>query len=252
MTQVAVKLTKVSKKYILAHEKPGMVKNIFGRKTKEEFWALKNINLNIKKGEKVGIVGPNGAGKTTLLKIISGITTPTAGKVTTKGKIVSLLNLQAGFHPELTGEENLYLNGLLIGMDKGRVKRKKRQIVALADIGKFIDAPFYTYSAGMKFRLAFAVAIASQCDVLLIDEIFVAGDNNFQRKIYSSLNEVQKNRDITTIVTSHISFFTWDFANKFYKIERGRLKSMSSKEMLSTMKSERKRWLQAFPILKDI
>src|SRR3990167_3803963 len=113
MDNLAIRLSGVSKKYTLHHEKPTLIENILSRKNDEEFWALKNINLEIKKGEKLGIIGPNGSGKTTLLEIIAGITIPTKGKVVTKGKIVSLIELQAGFHPELTGEENIFLNGML-------------------------------------------------------------------------------------------------------------------------------------------
>lgn len=242
MTQVAVKLNKVSKRYILAHEKPRMIQNIFGRKIKEEFWALKNINLSIKKGEKVGIMGPNGAGKTTLLKIISGITTPTAGKVTTNGKIVSLLDLQAGFHPELTGEENIHLNGMLIGMDKDEIRSRKEEIITFADIGEFIDAPFYTYSAGMKFRLAFSIAIASRCEILIMDEIFVTGDFDFQKKTLSAIKDIQKKNKMTTIVCSHIPWYIWKLSNVFYALDQGKISRKPADEIFKIVKTREKQW----------
>src|SRR3989304_6408892 len=170
MNDIAVKLTAVSKKYIVHHEKPTLVENILSRGKNEEFWALKDINLTIQKGEKVGIIGPNGSGKTTLLEIIAGITSSTKGKVATYGKLVSLIELEAGFHPELTGEENIFLNGLLVGMPKEEVRTKFKDIVSFADIGRFIDAPFYTYSEGMKLRLGFSILAHTSPDIVLLDE----------------------------------------------------------------------------------
>lgn len=202
MNDLAVKLINLTKIYQVHHEKPTLIENLFGRGGKEMFIALDNINLEIKKGEKVGIVGCNGSGKTTLLKIISGITTPTRGKVKTWGKLVSLINLNAGFHPELTGQENVYLNGLLMGMSRGETKSKFEEIEAFADIGSFINAPMYTYSEGMKLRLGFSVAVATNPEILVLDEGIGVGDETFRKKSVKKINEMLKSGK-TIIVVSH-------------------------------------------------
>jgi len=150
-TDIAIKLTNVSKKYIVRHEKPTLVEKLINGK-KEEFWALKDINLEIKRGEKIGIIGPNGSGKTTLLKLITGISSPTSGTIERNGEIISLIDLEAGFHPDLTGIQNIYLNGMIIGMNKTEINSKLKKIIDYADIGRFIDVPLFTYSEGMKFR----------------------------------------------------------------------------------------------------
>lgn len=208
-----VELKKISKKYHSSFNKDG-------------FYALKNINLKIKKGGRVGIMGPNGAGKTTLLKIISGVAFPTAGQLKVNGRIVSLIDLEAGFEPDLTGRENIFVNGLIIGMKKEEIKQKFDQIIKFADIGKFIDSPFFTYSSGMKFRLAFAIAIASDCDVLIIDEIFQAGDFDYKIKTMKKIKNLQKNNpNLTTIICSHLPLFMWSFADTFYELKNHALKS---------------------------
>ncbi|PIR58748.1 MAG: ABC transporter ATP-binding protein, partial [Candidatus Pacebacteria bacterium CG10_big_fil_rev_8_21_14_0_10_56_10] len=156
---VAIQLTNVTKTYQLRQEKPTFVEQVMCRFQSSRFTALDNVNLTIYKGEKIGIVGPNGSGKTTLLKIIAGITTPDRGRVITNGKVVSLIDLTAGFHPELTGIENIRLNGLVIGVGEREVFDKLDDIVKFADIGQFIYQPLFTYSEGMKLRLGFSIAI---------------------------------------------------------------------------------------------
>jgi len=242
MSDIAVKLTNVGKEYLLTHQRPTLIGDVLGRKTSEKFWALKNINLTIRKGEKVGIVGPNGAGKTTLLKIITGITSPTIGTPQINGKVVSLINLEAGFHPELTGEENIYMNGMLVGMSKAEIEKKYAKIVKFADIDKFIDAPFYTYSDGMKFRLAFAVATASECDILIMDEVFVSGDLEFQDRTFTLIKKIQKERKITTIISSHIGALVWGFSDIFFGLKKGRIRSVSKNEMRKLVKYQDKMW----------
>ncbi len=199
---IAISLKGVSKKYILHHEKPTLVENIFKRGRKEEIWALKNINLEIKKGDKIGIIGDNGAGKTTLLKIITGITAPTTGKLEVNGRIAALIDLEAGFHPELTGEENTYLNGMLLGMSKKEIKKQFQSIVRFSGLGKFIDAPFYTYSSGMRLRLGFSIAIHSNPDILLLDEILAVGDQEFQKKSFEATQSFFK-KGKTVVFISH-------------------------------------------------
>lgn len=203
--EVVIDLQNIGKKYTIHHEKPTLVENIgrvFRSQKREEYWALKNLSLQIRSGEKVGIYGSNGVGKTTLLKIIAGISNVTAGSVKTKGRIISLIDLESGFHPDLTGQENVFLNGLIIGMSKKEIEDRFSQIVDFAEIGDFITAPLYTYSSGMKLRLGFSVAAHSDPDVLLLDENIIAGDEDFQIKIASYLNNFFQ-KDKTAIIVSH-------------------------------------------------
>ncbi len=183
--------------------------------------ALKNINLEIRRGERIGIIGNNGAGKTTLLKIIGGITKPSNGKVITNGRIVSLIDLEAGFEPELTGFENITVNGLLVGMKKQNIRSSLQSIIRFADIGAHINEPFYTYSAGMKFRLACAVAINCKADVLLFDEILNSGDWNFQKKLVCWLSKTLQNSDLSTIICSYVPETLWALAHTYYMMHNG-------------------------------
>lgn len=223
MENIAVKLTKVSKKFILQHEKPTLIENIFSRKFEEEVWALKGINLTIGKGERLGIVGPNGSGKTTLLEIIAAITSPTSGAVKTSGRVVSLIGLGAGFQADLTGEENVILNGLLIGMSKSEVRRKMKKIVEFADIGKFISAPFYTYSYGMTLRLGFSVAVHADPEILLIDEIMAVGDEEFREKSSKRIREFFL-QGKTLIMVSHYLGFLSKICDRAIWMDNGEIK----------------------------
>src|SRR5437870_8496484 len=158
--------------------------------THEEFWALKDINFDIMQGDRVGIIGRNGAGKTTLLKILSRITEPTSGKVSIKGRVASLLEVGTGFHPELTGRENIFLNGAILGMSKMEIKKKFDEIVAFAEVEKFLDTPVKRYSSGMYVRLAFAVAAHMEPEILIMDEVLAVGDAQFQKKCLGKMGEV--------------------------------------------------------------
>lgn len=168
----------------------------------EEFWALKEISLEIQQGERVGIIGRNGAGKTTLLKILSCITEPTKGRVSIRGRVASLLEVGTGFHPELTGRENIYLNGAVLGMSKAETKKKFDAIVAFAEVEKFLDTPVKRYSSGMYVRLAFAVAAHLEPEVLLVDEVLAVGDAAFQKKCLGKLGDVAK-EGRTVLFVSH-------------------------------------------------
>lgn len=190
---VAIKLTNVSKRYFVHHEKPTLAERLMNGRG-EEFWALKDINLTIKKGESVGIVGANGSGKTTLLKLITGITSPTTGDVETNGKVVSLIDLEAGFHQDMTGIDNIFLNGTLLGMNSDEIKSKLKRIVDYADIGKFIDAPLFTYSSGMKLRVGFSVAIHSNPDILILDENVSVGDEKFRKISFATIQNFVKSK----------------------------------------------------------
>jgi len=223
MVELVIKLNQVSKKYVLRHEKPTLVENILGRRTSEIYWALRNLNLTITKGEKVGIIGVNGSGKTTLLRIIGGITAPTGGKVEVRGKVVSLIELGAGFHPDLTGEENIYLNGLLIGMSKEKIKKELKKIIKFAGLGKFIDAPFYTYSSGMRLRLGFSVAVYSNPDILLLDENIAVGDADFKRKSLVKIKEFIK-KGKTVLMASHLLEMIEHNCSRVIWLDKGKIK----------------------------
>lgn len=170
--------------------------------SKEEFWALRNISFELKQGEKLGIIGRNGAGKSTLLKLLSRITVPTEGRIRLNGRVASLLEVGTGFHPELTGRENIFLNGAVMGMKRAEIKRKFDEIVDFAVVEKFLDTPVKRYSSGMYVRLAFAVAAHLESEILLIDEILAVGDIEFQKKCLAKMNDVSK-EGRTILFVSH-------------------------------------------------
>ncbi|MBZ0087640.1 MAG: ABC transporter ATP-binding protein [Thermomonas sp.] len=177
----------------------GRVRRSAGR---EEFWALRDVNFEVKEGEALGIIGGNGAGKSTLLKVLSRITPPTEGRARVKGRLSSLLEVGTGFHPELTGRENVFLNGAILGMRKAEVQRKFDEIVAFSGVEKFIDTPVKRYSSGMYVRLAFAVAAHLEPDVLIIDEVLAVGDADFQKRCLGKMNDVAK-QGRTVLFVSH-------------------------------------------------
>jgi lipopolysaccharide transport system ATP-binding protein len=168
----------------------------------EDFWAVKNVSFEIKKGEVVGIIGRNGAGKSTLLKILSRITAPSTGRVRLRGRVASLLEVGTGFHPELTGRENIFLNGSILGMTKAEIRRKFDEIVAFSEIAKFLDTPVKRYSSGMYVRLAFAVAAHLEPEILVVDEVLAVGDAEFQKKCLGKMHDVA-NAGRTVLFVSH-------------------------------------------------
>jgi lipopolysaccharide transport system ATP-binding protein len=171
----------------------------------EEFWALKGVSMKIKKGDRVGIIGRNGAGKSTLLKILSRITHPTTGYIRIKGRVASLLEVGTGFHPELTGRENIYLNGAVLGMSKAMIKKKFDEIVDFAEVHKFLDTPVKRYSSGMKVRLAFAVAAHLEPEILLVDEVLAVGDAGFQKKCLGKMRDVSRDGRTVLFVSHNLS-----------------------------------------------
>jgi len=203
---LVIDLAKVSKSYWLHHQKPTLVENISGllrgQQAKEKFTAISNLNLKVYAGDKIGIYGPNGVGKSTLLKLIAGISSPTSGEIKVEGRVISLMDLTAGFHPDLTGEENILLNGLIVGMSKQEIESRKQAIIEFSGLGDFINVPLYTYSNGMKLRLGFSVAIHADPDILLLDEVISAGDEAFKSKTAATMKELFKN-DKTVIIVSH-------------------------------------------------
>lgn len=169
----------------------------------ELFWALQDINFQVRQGERIGIIGRNGAGKSTLLKILSRITEPTSGRVAIKGRVSSLLEVGTGFHPQLTGRENIFLNGAILGMSNSEIRRKFDEIVEFAEIEKFLDTPVKRYSSGMYVRLAFAVAAHLDPEILLLDEVLAVGDNQFQKKCLGKMEDVSTKEGRTILIVSH-------------------------------------------------
>ena len=178
---------------------------LFGERSSaaETFWALKDVSLDIKEGEVVGIIGKNGAGKSTLLKVLSRITEPTSGKADVYGRIGALLEVGTGFHPELTGRENIFLNGAVLGMSRAEIRRKFDEIIAFAEIEKFLDTPVKHYSSGMHVRLAFAVAAHLDPEILLVDEVLAVGDTNFQKKCLGKMEDVTRAQGRTALFVTH-------------------------------------------------
>ena len=187
------------------------VKGLFGKRkaesgkqnSEEDFWALKDVSFEIKQGEVVGIIGRNGAGKSTLLKILSRITEPTEGRITLRGRVASLLEVGTGFHPELTGRENIFLNGAILGMTQAEVRAKFDEIVAFAEVEKFLDTPVKRYSSGMYVRLAFAVAAHLEPEILIVDEVLAVGDSEFQKKCLGKMQDVARGEGRTVLFVSH-------------------------------------------------
>ncbi len=189
--------------------------------TKEEFWALKDISFDIQKGDRVGIIGRNGAGKSTLLKILSRITEPTSGSIKIKGRTAALLEVGTGFHPELTGRENIFLNGAILGMSRLEIRKHFDDIVEFAEIEKFLDTPVKRYSSGMYVRLAFAVAAHLEPEILIVDEVLAVGDAQFQKKCLGKMEDVSKNEGRTVLFVSHNIGAMKHLCNKGILLDKG-------------------------------
>jgi ABC-type polysaccharide/polyol phosphate transport system ATPase subunit len=236
---LAIFINDVSVKYKLFHERSLTLKetaiNFFkGKRDKYEYlWALKGINISIKKGETVGIIGQNGSGKSTLLKVIAKILEPSEGKIQYNGKLSAMIELGAGFSPELTGEENIYLNGAILGLSKTDIHKRFDEIVEFAELEKFIDIPVKSYSSGMYMRLGFALSTVVDPDILIIDEILAVGDESFQKKCFKKLNDFKQKRK-TIIIVSHDLNSIERMCDKAYLIKEGNLVSEGTpKEVIS-------------------
>lgn len=215
------KLTKIYKLYETPMDRLKESLHPFRRKYHKDFYALNDINFEIRKGETVGVIGKNGSGKSTLLKIITGVLTPTSGSVQVSGKVSALLELGAGFNPELTGIENVYFNGTLLGYSREEMDARLEEILAFADIGEFVHQSVKTYSSGMFIRLAFAVAINVEPEILIIDEAFAVGDVAFQRKCFAKLEKILS--DSTLLFVSHSSDHINTICKKSMLLDKGRL-----------------------------
>jgi len=221
----AISFNKVNKYFYLQHQKTlkELVDALFKRKkTLERIHALKDVSFTIKKGETVGVIGKNGAGKSTLLKLIAGVSSSTSGSVQVHGKVSPLIELGAGFHSELTGRENIFLNGVILGLKENYIKTKFNEIVEFSEIRKFIDIPVKYYSSGMYMRLAFSVAIFIDPEILLIDEILAVGDMAFQEKCMKKMEEFKKN-GVTIVFVSHSMGTVEKFCNRVMYLKEGRI-----------------------------
>lgn len=248
MSDIVIKAEGLGKKYTISHQAKGRYKtfreqmlhsaqDLFSRTKKlitgqqltdgdetEEFWALNDVSFEIRQGDRVGIIGRNGAGKSTLLKILSRITEPTVGRVSIKGRVASLLEVGTGFHQELTGRENIYLNGAILGMSRAEIKKKFDAIVDFSGVEKFLDTPVKRYSSGMYVRLAFSVAAHLEPEILIVDEVLAVGDAEFQKKCLGKMEEVSKNEGRTVLFVSHSLMALSSLCNKGIYIKQGQIK----------------------------
>ncbi len=244
MATNAITVEDVSKRYLIAHRTGqeiisfrdllvGTGRRIIDRvrgttaaqPAHEAFWALRNIDLAIPEGEVVGIIGRNGAGKSTLLKILSRITAPTEGRIRFRGRVASLLEVGTGFHPELTGRENVYLNGAILGMSKAEIRRKFDDIVAFAEVERFLDTPVKRYSSGMYIRLAFSVAAHLEPDILIVDEVLAVGDSAFQKKCLGRMQQVATREQRTVLFVSHNMQAVQSLCTRAVYLKNGRIET---------------------------
>jgi ABC-type polysaccharide/polyol phosphate transport system ATPase subunit len=239
MTDVAIRFDRVSKRYRLHYgwylslrdELARLARSAFLRDSGEthEFWALSDVSFEIRRGETVGLIGPNGAGKSTILKILSRVTTPTHGSFSMSGNVGALIEVGAGFHPDLTGRENVYLNGAIMGMRKREIDAKFDQIVAFSEVEAFIDQPLKYYSSGMMVRLGFAVAAHIEPEILLVDEVLAVGDTAFQVKCLNKIAEL-KEQEKTIILVSHTMPSILQNATRVLWIDHGKVKAFGDPE----------------------
>lgn len=244
MSDSVIQVENLGKKYVLGHQQQGNsryvalrdvvadgVKSFSSRlrhplkprvrPQQDEFWALKDVSFEVKQGEVVGIIGRNGAGKSTLLKILSRITEPTEGRVRLRGRVASLLEVGTGFHPELTGRENIFLNGAILGMSRVEINRKFDEIVDFAEVARFLDTPVKRYSSGMYVRLAFAVAAHLEPEILVVDEVLAVGDAAFQKKCLGKMGDVATKEGRTVLFVSHNMTSIRQLCNKGILLQKG-------------------------------
>jgi homopolymeric O-antigen transport system ATP-binding protein len=201
----------------------GAVNDRSAKATEDYVWALQDINFEVKRGEVLGIIGKNGAGKSTLLKILSRVTSPTTGEIKTKGRIASLLEVGTGFHPEMTGRENIYLNGAILGMTKAEIKAKETEIIDFSGCERYINTPVKRYSSGMRVRLAFAVAAHLEPDILVIDEVLAVGDAEFQKKAVGKMQDISKGEGRTVLFVSHNMAAIQNLCTRLIVLEHGKV-----------------------------
>lgn len=239
MSQPALKIEAVGKRYLIRKQHAGRyltlrdhLAGVFNRRSTpgkyEEFWALKDVTFDLPQGEVLGVIGRNGSGKSTLLKLISRITEPTAGRITVQGRVASLLEVGTGFHPELTGRENIYLNGAIMGMSKAEVSASFDEIVAFAEVDQFLETPVKRYSSGMYMRLAFAVAAHLKAEILIVDEVLAVGDAAFQTKCLAKIQDVARHAERTVLFVSHNLSAVRRLCSAVLLLEKGRATQLSA------------------------
>lgn len=220
-----ISVENVSKKFILAHDRPrnlaDAARGMFQRKQREDFWALKDVSFEVEQGEALGIIGDNGAGKSTMLKLLTRIMDPTKGRIRTRGRVSALIEVGAGFHPEMTGRENVYLNGSIIGMTQREINSKFDEIVAFAELEKFIDTPVKRYSSGMYARLGFAVAAHVDPEILICDEVLSVGDGLFQKKCIKKMTSVRETEGATILFVSHNMIAVQNLCSRAICLKKG-------------------------------
>src|SRR5690349_11409369 len=212
MNDCVIRVQDLGKRFVIGHQRSGYlrysfadgVRRLFGRReTREEFWALRDLSFDISRGDVVGIIGRNGAGKSTLLKVLSRITRPTTGRFEIDGRVSSLLEVGTGFHMELTGRENIFLNGTILGMRRSEIRSRFDEIVSFSGVEEFLDTPVKHYSSGMRVRLAFSVAAHLEPEILIVDEVLAVGDAEFQKKCLGKMGEVSEKEGRTILFVSH-------------------------------------------------
>ncbi len=266
-----IEVKQLGKRYTLTHQKGGYValrdvivnvfihpwrfitstaKSTLGLARTEAFWALKDITFSANRGEVIGIIGKNGAGKSTLLKILTGITPPTEGEAILRGKVSSLLEVGTGFHPELTGRENIFLNGAILGMTRREIAQKFDDIVAFAGVEQFLDTPVKRYSSGMYVRLAFSVAAHMEPDILIVDEVLAVGDAEFQKKCLGKMEQVAKESGRTIIFVSHNMGAIQRLCTKTILLEQGKVAMMGETKKVVEYYLAHTNTLATMPVLE--
>ncbi|MBI1343050.1 MAG: ATP-binding cassette domain-containing protein [Terrimonas sp.] len=263
MPDTVIKVENLGKRYIIGHQGKGGyrtfreqvmqgVRSVFSKTSQmisgqqvvegdevEEFWALKDLNFEVGQGERIGIIGRNGAGKSTLLKVLSRITEPTTGRIAIRGRVASLLEVGTGFHPELTGRENIFLNGAIMGMGRAEIKRKFDEIVDFSGVEKFLDTPVKRYSSGMYVRLAFSVAAHLEPEILVVDEVLAVGDAEFQKKCLGKMKDVSSNEGRTVLFVSHNLMALSSLCSKGIYLKNGQLRKQGMiEDVLSAYSKE--------------
>jgi len=269
---LVIKTENLGKKYMISHQSQERytalrdvmasnakkaMKTLAGKSSsspsQEEFWSLRNIEFEVNQGDRIGIIGRNGAGKSTLLKLLSRITEPSEGFVAIKGRVASLLEVGTGFHPELTGRENIYLNGAILGMSKKEIKNKFDEIVNFAEIEQFLDTPVKRYSTGMYVRLAFAIAAHLESEILVVDEVLAVGDAHFQKKCLGKMDSMSSEEGRTVLFVSHNMGIIRNLCNKGILLDKGRLIFQGSMDnTISTYEYENQNVLSLWNNPKDI
>ncbi len=282
MSDTVIRVENLAKKYILGHQEEGSNYKTFrgaitdaaksvgsalntrvkkeARTAKGEFWALKDVSFEIKQGDRVGFLGRNGAGKSTLLKVLSRITEPTSGSIRIKGRVASLLEVGTGFHPELTGRENIFLNGAILGMSKAEITRNFDEIVAFAEVEKFLDTPVKRYSSGMYVRLAFAVAAHLDPEILIVDEVLAVGDAQFQKKCLGKMQDVSRNQGRTVLFVSHNMDAIQRLCSQCVMLERGRVTAQGDTNSIvvrymsnnSTIQASPNQWIDISQVRREM